>query len=159
MQMEADGMEHFQMHWMRGEPVIVRNVLEKSSGLSWDPMVMWRAFIGAKKVLKEEAHKVKAIDCFDWVEVRFCIFVRSLHCYFQFCLPATFSSQEDPFIMMFYWFYSTFVHNVTARLDGKLENVTLSLDSNILLNSRELMFKFWSFEPDLFTCDKLKNKD
>ncbi|KAJ4850805.1 hypothetical protein Tsubulata_009800 [Turnera subulata] len=62
-------VEHFQMHWMRGEPVIVRNVLEKASGLSWEPMVMWRAFKGAEKILKEEAHKVKAIDCLDWCEV------------------------------------------------------------------------------------------
>ncbi|KAH7543842.1 hypothetical protein JRO89_XS15G0029000 [Xanthoceras sorbifolium] len=67
-------LEHFQMHWMRGEPVIVRNVFEKSSGLSWDPMVMWRAFIGAKKILKEEADRVKAIDCLDWCEVEINIF-------------------------------------------------------------------------------------
>lgn len=63
-------IEHFQMHWMRGEPVIVRNILEKTSGLSWEPMVMWRAFRGAEKIIKEEAHRVKAIDCFDWCEVR-----------------------------------------------------------------------------------------
>lgn len=62
-------IEHFQFHWMRGEPVVVRNVREKASGLSWEPMVMWRAFIGAKKVLKEEAVRVKAIDCLDWCEV------------------------------------------------------------------------------------------
>ncbi|XP_031269234.1 uncharacterized protein LOC116127730 isoform X2 [Pistacia vera] len=67
-------IEHFQMHWMRGEPVIVTNVLEKTSGLSWDPMVMWRAFRGAEKILKEEAHKVKAVDCFDWCEVEINIF-------------------------------------------------------------------------------------
>ncbi|CBI23011.3 unnamed protein product, partial [Vitis vinifera] len=67
-------IEHFQMHWMRGEPVIVRNVLEKTSGLSWDPMVMWRAFRGATKVLKEDALSVKAIDCFDWCEVQINIF-------------------------------------------------------------------------------------
>ncbi|XVF12678.1 hypothetical protein REPUB_Repub08aG0139800 [Reevesia pubescens] len=69
MQFEDDNIQHFQIHWMRGEPVIVRNVLEKSSGLSWEPMVMWRAFIGAKKILKEEAKRVKAIDCLDWCEV------------------------------------------------------------------------------------------
>ncbi|XP_057951581.1 uncharacterized protein LOC131146196 isoform X2 [Malania oleifera] len=67
-------IEHFQLHWMRGEPVIVRNVLEKSSGLSWEPMVMWRAFRGAKKILKEEAFSVRAIDCFDWCEVEIDIY-------------------------------------------------------------------------------------
>ncbi|KAK1570713.1 hypothetical protein Q3G72_006092 [Acer saccharum] len=74
IQLGNNELEHFQMHWMRGEPVIVRNVFEKSSGLSWDPMVMWRAFIGAKKILKEQADRVKAIDCLDWCEVEINIF-------------------------------------------------------------------------------------
>ncbi|XP_040967400.1 lysine-specific demethylase JMJ25 isoform X1 [Gossypium hirsutum] len=73
MQLEDNSIQHFQTHWMRGEPVIVRNVLEKSSGLSWEPLVMWRAFIGAKMILKEEAKRVKAIDCLDWCEVLFWI--------------------------------------------------------------------------------------
>ncbi|XP_022757560.1 lysine-specific demethylase JMJ25-like isoform X2 [Durio zibethinus] len=66
-----DEIEHFQRHWMRGEPVIVRNVLEKTSGLSWEPMVMWRAFreTGAHVKFKEETRSVKAIDCLDWCEV------------------------------------------------------------------------------------------
>lgn len=61
--------EHFQMHWRNGEPVIVRDVLAKTSGLSWEPMVMWRAFRSARKKLKEEPFNVQAIDCFDWCEV------------------------------------------------------------------------------------------
>ncbi|GKV25600.1 hypothetical protein SLEP1_g35010 [Rubroshorea leprosula] len=69
MQLQDNDIEHFQTHWMRGEPVIVRNVLEKTSGLSWEPMVMWRAFLGAKKILKDEAQRVKAIDCLEWCEV------------------------------------------------------------------------------------------
>ncbi|KAK7293879.1 hypothetical protein RJT34_16756 [Clitoria ternatea] len=66
--------EHFQRHWIRGEPVIVRNVFEKGSGLSWHPMVMWRAFRGAQKILKEDANTFKAIDCLDWCEVEVNIF-------------------------------------------------------------------------------------
>ncbi|KAK6936681.1 JmjC domain, partial [Dillenia turbinata] len=70
---------HFQMHWMRGEPVVVRNVLETSSGLSWEPMVMWRAFVGASRRLKEETTlTVKAIDCLDWCEVEI-----SIHQFFK----------------------------------------------------------------------------
>jgi hypothetical protein len=30
---------------------------------------MWRAFRGARKILKEEAVTFKAIDCLDWCEV------------------------------------------------------------------------------------------
>ncbi|KAF9601142.1 hypothetical protein IFM89_017047 [Coptis chinensis] len=32
------------MHWLRGEPIIVRHVRGKTSGVSWGPMVMWRGF-------------------------------------------------------------------------------------------------------------------
>uniref|UniRef100_A0A7N0TII3 Uncharacterized protein n=2 Tax=Kalanchoe fedtschenkoi TaxID=63787 RepID=A0A7N0TII3_KALFE len=66
-----DTLEHFQMHWMKGEPVIVRDVLDKKNGLSWEPMVMWRAFreTGAGSKLKEETRSVFAIDCLDWCQV------------------------------------------------------------------------------------------
>ncbi|KAH1213639.1 Lysine-specific demethylase JMJ25 [Glycine max] len=74
IKMEDTEFEHFQRHWIRGEPVIVRNVFEKGSGLSWHPMVMWRAFRGAKKILKDEAATFKAIDCLDWCEVEINIF-------------------------------------------------------------------------------------
>ncbi|KAK1311648.1 hypothetical protein QJS10_CPA07g00709 [Acorus calamus] len=57
-------------HWVKGEPVIVSNVLEFTSGLSWEPIVMWRA-------LHEKKHNmgfsddlaVEAIDCLDMCEV------------------------------------------------------------------------------------------
>ncbi|KAK9145591.1 hypothetical protein Sjap_005494 [Stephania japonica] len=64
-------IEHFQKHWIRGEPVIVRNVFEKTPGLSWDPMVMWRGCreTSAKGRLKEESQSVWAVDCFEWCEV------------------------------------------------------------------------------------------
>ncbi|RAL39932.1 hypothetical protein DM860_008072 [Cuscuta australis] len=63
-------LEHFQRHWIMGEPVIVRNALEFTSGLSWEPMVMWRAFrnISIKEGASDLA--VIAIDCLDWCEVQ-----------------------------------------------------------------------------------------
>ncbi|XP_073105846.1 lysine-specific demethylase JMJ27 isoform X1 [Elaeis guineensis] len=63
-------LQHFQNHWVKGEPVIVRDVLELTSGLSWEPMVMWRALrekTNSKIALEQLA--VKAIDCLDWCEV------------------------------------------------------------------------------------------
>lgn len=67
----GDGdVEHFQKHWARGEPVIVKGAFEKATGLSWEPMVMWRALRERKmQNLKDEGSTVKAIDCFDWCEV------------------------------------------------------------------------------------------
>ncbi|KAJ7946328.1 lysine-specific demethylase JMJ25 [Quillaja saponaria] len=40
---EKEDILHFQKHWVNGEPIIVRNVHEKATGLSWEPKVMWRA--------------------------------------------------------------------------------------------------------------------
>ena len=66
-------LEHFQKHWVKGEPVIVRDVLELTSGLSWEPMVMWRALRettkSKKSKVKTEQLAVKAIDCLDWCQV------------------------------------------------------------------------------------------
>ncbi|KAF8008425.1 hypothetical protein BT93_K2182 [Corymbia citriodora subsp. variegata] len=74
LHLKDDEYKHFQNHWVKGEPVIVRNLLQKTSGLSWEPMVMWRAFMGAQKILKQDAHVVQAIDCLDWCEVGINIF-------------------------------------------------------------------------------------
>ncbi|ONK67149.1 uncharacterized protein A4U43_C06F16480 [Asparagus officinalis] len=68
--LEDDDMEHFQKHWVRGEPIVVRGVLKKATGLSWDPMVIWRTI--SKRMMqkfKDKGSTVKAIDCFDWCEV------------------------------------------------------------------------------------------
>ncbi|XP_043695465.1 lysine-specific demethylase JMJ25-like [Telopea speciosissima] len=61
-------LEHFQQHWIKGEPVIVRNVLELTSGLSWEPMVMWRALREVTSVKHSTHLTVTAIDCLDWCE-------------------------------------------------------------------------------------------
>ncbi|KAJ0877591.1 putative transcription factor & chromatin remodeling &Metalloenzymes JmjC family [Helianthus annuus] len=63
-------MEHFQSHWSKGEPIIVNDVLSSSSGLSWEPMVLWRAFRDITKSGNHSyAYEVKAINCLDWSEV------------------------------------------------------------------------------------------
>ncbi|XP_020541213.1 lysine-specific demethylase JMJ25 isoform X1 [Jatropha curcas] len=67
---EDVGLFHFQKHWVRGEPVIVRDALEKTTRLSWEPMVMWRAL--CENVDLETSAKmseVKAIDCLASCEV------------------------------------------------------------------------------------------
>ncbi|GFP81116.1 lysine-specific demethylase jmj25 [Phtheirospermum japonicum] len=65
LDMGDSAFEHFQMHWRKGEPVIVRNALSRASGLSWEPMVMLRAFRNASKKLNQDVFCVKAIDCLD----------------------------------------------------------------------------------------------
>ncbi|XP_019452598.1 PREDICTED: lysine-specific demethylase JMJ25-like isoform X2 [Lupinus angustifolius] len=61
-------LKHFQWHWNKGEPVIVSNVLECTSGLSWEPLVMWRAFRQITNTKHGQHLDVKVIDCLDWCE-------------------------------------------------------------------------------------------
>lgn len=67
--LKHDDLEHFQWHWSKGEPVIVSNVLDTTFGLSWEPMVMWRAFRQVKDRRREGLIDVTAINCLDWCEV------------------------------------------------------------------------------------------
>ncbi|KAJ7539676.1 hypothetical protein O6H91_11G105000 [Diphasiastrum complanatum] len=62
-------LSHFQNHWVNGEPVIVRDVLEEGTGLSWDPMVMWRALREKKLKFEDETKTVRTLDCLDWHQV------------------------------------------------------------------------------------------
>ena len=71
--LNGEGLEHFQRHWARGEPVIVRGVLEATAGLSWEPTVMWRIFKGNKV---SKLSLVKAVDCLSCCEV--CYLISSL---------------------------------------------------------------------------------
>ncbi|KMZ58794.1 Lysine-specific demethylase 3B [Zostera marina] len=63
-----NGFSHFQKHWLKGEPVIVREV-DFSSGLSWEPMVLSRA-LREKSTSRtgSSEYAVKVIDCLDICE-------------------------------------------------------------------------------------------
>ncbi|XP_056693700.1 lysine-specific demethylase JMJ29 isoform X2 [Spinacia oleracea] len=62
-------LKHFQWHWALGEPIIVRSVLETAPGLSWEPMVMWRAVRQIRNNKHPTLLNLKAINCLDWSEV------------------------------------------------------------------------------------------
>lgn len=59
-----EDLRHFQWHWRKGEPVIVRNVLEEGThGLTWEPSAMSDALCNTN-------HKtVNPIDCSNGHEV------------------------------------------------------------------------------------------
>nr|XP_043609425.1 lysine-specific demethylase JMJ25-like [Erigeron canadensis] len=66
----AKELNRFRHHWAKGEPIIVREVLEQTSGLSWEPMVMWRALCEhVDSVVSLKMSQVKAIDCLAGCEV------------------------------------------------------------------------------------------
>ncbi|KAL5171310.1 Lysine-specific demethylase JMJ25 [Glycine soja] len=52
----------------QGEPVIVSNVLECTSGLSWESLVMWRALRHVTNTKHGQHLAEKTIDCLDWTE-------------------------------------------------------------------------------------------
>ncbi|KAL8539766.1 hypothetical protein ACS0TY_001393 [Phlomoides rotata] len=63
-----EDLKHFQQHWSKGEPVVVTNVLETTLGLSWEPMVMWRAFRQIKSLEHDSLIGMSVINCLDWCE-------------------------------------------------------------------------------------------
>jgi lysine-specific demethylase 3 len=67
-------LEHFQEHWLKGHPVIVRDTLALTSGLSWEPMVMWRALREKRDKKTNERLSVIALECLTWCEVSYFIF-------------------------------------------------------------------------------------
>ncbi|KAL5730594.1 hypothetical protein ACHQM5_003397 [Ranunculus cassubicifolius] len=72
-------LNHFQKHWIKGEPVIVKDSLEHTSGLSWEPMVMSRALREKtnSRVLHQKPELIEgpsyleaiAVDCLTCCEV------------------------------------------------------------------------------------------
>ncbi|KAG7962968.1 hypothetical protein I3843_09G094900 [Carya illinoinensis] len=61
---------HFRQFWTSGEPVIVRDALEQAPGLSWEPMVIWRALCeNVDSEISSKMSEVKAIDCLAGCEV------------------------------------------------------------------------------------------
>ncbi|CAA7050954.1 unnamed protein product [Microthlaspi erraticum] len=65
---QQDDLKHFQHHWVKGEPVVVRNVLEATSGLSWEPMVMYRACRQIRSAKHETLLEVDAVEGLDFCE-------------------------------------------------------------------------------------------
>lgn len=65
-----DGIDSFRKHWVKGEPVLVKQVCDISSSSIWDPMVIWREICEATDDrMKNAGRMVKAVDCLDWSEV------------------------------------------------------------------------------------------
>nr|XP_043621990.1 lysine-specific demethylase JMJ25-like [Erigeron canadensis] len=104
---EPEDMQHFQLHWSQGEPIIVGDVLSTSSRLNWEPMVLWRAFHHIKRSRNHthsHAYDVKAIICSDWSEVTIDLY-KFFRGYLEECpllmkledwLPSCVSEEEWP---------------------------------------------------------------
>ncbi|KAK9725130.1 hypothetical protein RND81_05G124200 [Saponaria officinalis] len=89
-------LKQFQQHWAHGEPVIVRNTSETATGLSWEPMVMWRALrqIKNKNGRFSTVSEVKTIDCLDGKEVEV-----PIHTFFMGYMNGAFRTTEWPLLL------------------------------------------------------------
>ncbi|XP_042758580.1 lysine-specific demethylase JMJ29 [Lactuca sativa] len=87
-------LKHFQWHWSKGEPVIVSNVLETTLGLSWEPMVMWRAFRQVMNTKHDKLLDVSAFNCLDWCEVDI-----NVHQFFSWYMDGQYDNKGWPTIL------------------------------------------------------------
>ncbi|XP_019247040.1 PREDICTED: lysine-specific demethylase JMJ25-like isoform X1 [Nicotiana attenuata] len=77
-------LKHFQYHLFKGEPIIVTNVLDNALGLSWEPMVMWRACRQSKKA-------TDVLNCLNWCELEM-----NIHQFFKGYMEGRFDSYGWP---------------------------------------------------------------
>lgn len=64
MEFQQNNLEHFQTHWSKGHPVIVRSVLKRGSSLNWDPVAMFCCYL-----MNSNSKTGNNTDCMDWFEV------------------------------------------------------------------------------------------
>lgn len=65
-----EGIFHFQKHWGRGEPTVVKHVFDSALTSMWDPINIWMELSeSTDEITKDDKRTVKAIDCLDWSEV------------------------------------------------------------------------------------------
>ncbi|WZY85275.1 hypothetical protein YC2023_031659 [Brassica napus] len=64
MDFQQNNLEHFQTHWSKGQPVIVRSVLKRGSSLNWDPIALFCSYLK-----KSNSKTSNTTDCADWFEV------------------------------------------------------------------------------------------
>ncbi|XP_013717256.2 lysine-specific demethylase JMJ25 isoform X1 [Brassica napus] len=64
MDFQQNNLEHFQTHWSKGQPVIVRSVLKRGSSLNWNPIALFCSYLK-----KSNSKTSNTTDCADWFEV------------------------------------------------------------------------------------------
>ena len=82
MNIHGDKLEHFQEHWGKGHPVIVQDMLQDTSDLSWDPVFLFCSYLKNSVAKVENEELTKATGCLDWFEVSFSDYIICImfHC-------------------------------------------------------------------------------
>ncbi|XP_068658747.1 E3 ubiquitin-protein ligase JMJ24-like [Aristolochia californica] len=67
---KLDGISHFQTHWHRGEPILVKHMADFLLTSSWEPTVLWRGIQETVQDYIKEGNGIpKVVDCLDRSEV------------------------------------------------------------------------------------------
>ncbi|EYU40203.1 hypothetical protein MIMGU_mgv1a003411mg [Erythranthe guttata] len=91
---ETADQKHFQWHLYKGEPVIVPNVLNRTTGLSWEPLVMWRASRKIKSTHDLRILEFSVMNCLNWCEETI-----SIHQFFKGYTQGLWDSEGRPKIL------------------------------------------------------------
>ncbi|KVI01042.1 WRC-like protein [Cynara cardunculus var. scolymus] len=63
-----ENLQHFTQHWVKGQPLIIRDVVKNDPELKWDPVFMFCTYLEASaKYQKDEGAEVE--NCSNWYEV------------------------------------------------------------------------------------------
>lgn len=73
--LRQEPLEHFQSHWGKGHPIIVRNMLRGTSDLCWDPVIMFCSYMESKSSVPCNEDVMKGAKSLDWCEVNFTLYV------------------------------------------------------------------------------------
>ncbi|KAM3356871.1 putative protein isoform X1 [Capsicum galapagoense] len=80
-------LRHFRLYLSKGEPVVVTNVHDNALGLSWEPMVMWRACRQTEKA-------TDVLNCLNW-----CKLEMNIHQFFKGYMEGRSDSHEWPTLL------------------------------------------------------------
>lgn len=61
-------LEHFTTHWVKGQPLIIRDVVKSDTELNWDPIYMFHMYLERSAKSRKEK-EVKVRNCSDWCDI------------------------------------------------------------------------------------------
>ena len=59
-----EGLDNFYRHWLKGEPIIIRNMVDETKEISWEPTILSRAVRDCM-----QSKMIKVLDCLKWCPV------------------------------------------------------------------------------------------
>ncbi|EYU19008.1 hypothetical protein MIMGU_mgv1a026627mg [Erythranthe guttata] len=91
--------KHFEWHLYKGEPVIVPNVIRRTTRLSWEPLVMWRASRKIKSTHDLRILEFSVSNCLNWREETI-----NIHQFFEGYAEGLWDNEGRPKILKLeYW--------------------------------------------------------